>query len=434
MEVPLLLEPPAYGATIGPARRANGARLVAVCAALGSLLAVCCAVLVSGGKMSTKAQGLPGFELSLNSAMEVFIHNTIQRERAEAAAQQAEVQRLAAVPAVSVATQRLAAATRKQGSKPEYGKTSSLGMIGTVNFRKVPSDSGPGQAVTASDDGSMYAPSSSWWPTSIFGSGQKAASDPGEGVVSFHIHTYDSGGQISEHYAGPYMHPVEEKHQKTLTFHKFADDSVSSPFFSTAEKKTPEKDLGITEHYSGSYLNVDKATKTFSPGVVSGATASKVWQPNAFEESKANSPAHFLAHTQGLASAPTDTHGLDNKPWRVPASDFPAHKTVQQDLEAKPKAFDVSSTRRHARSARNARAFCTQCSRVLHASAALFTTKPHLHALQCAMLFDAHVPPGAGAGGTEVRAVVLGNSSRAPRARGHGTCRREVRPACQHQR
>ena len=349
----LRLEPPAYGATIGPARRANGARLAAVCAALCSLLAVCCAVLVSGGKMSTNAQGLPGFELSLNSAMEVFVHNTVQRERAEEAAQQAEVQRLAAVPAVSVATQRLAAATRKQGSKPEYGKTSSLGLIGTVNFRKVPSDSAPGQAVTASDDGSMYSPSSSWWPTSIFGSGQKAASDPGEGVVSFHIHTYDSGGQISEHYAGPYLHPVEEKHEKTLTFHKFADDSVSSPFFSTAEKKTPEKDLGITEHYSGSYFNVDKSTHT---GVGSEATASKVWQPNAFEESKANSPAHFLAHTQGLASAPTDTHGLDNKPWRVPASDFPAHKTVQQDVEAKPKAFDVSSTRRLASSACNARA------------------------------------------------------------------------------
>jgi hypothetical protein len=401
MEVPLRLEPPAYGATIGPSRHSNGARLAAVCAALVSMLAVCCAMLASGGAMSTEAQGLPGFELSLNSAMEVFIHNTAQRERAEAAAQQAEVQRLAAVPAVSVATQRLAAATRKHSSKPEYGKTSSLGLMGTINFRKVPSDSGPGQVVTASDDGSMYAASSSMWPTSIFGSGHKAASDSGEGVVSFHIHTYDSGGQISEHYAGPYMHPVEHKPEKTLIFHKFADDSVTSPFFSTpAEEKTPEKDLGITEHYSGSYLHADKATK---------ATASKEWQPNAFEESKAKSQAQFLAHTQGLASAPTDTQGLDNKPWRVPASDFPAHNTVQQDFASKPQAFDVSATRRLARSA-------CKCG------------------LQCAMLSDAHALPGAGADRTEARAVFLGDGSRAPRARGHGACRREVRPACQYQR
>jgi len=60
---------------LGPSGRLAGAnvRLAAVCAALVSLLAVSCVVLTSG---QPTQHGLPGFELSLNSAMETFFKNT----------------------------------------------------------------------------------------------------------------------------------------------------------------------------------------------------------------------------------------------------------------------------------------------------------------------------------------------------------------------
>ena len=52
MEVaPLRLEPPAYGATIGPAGGGRGARLAAVLTALVSLLAVGCPDVVARRKL-----------------------------------------------------------------------------------------------------------------------------------------------------------------------------------------------------------------------------------------------------------------------------------------------------------------------------------------------------------------------------------------------
>ncbi len=334
MEVPLRLEPPAYGATIGPAGRERGVLLAAVLAALVSLLAVCCAVLASGGDRAQSAPGLPGFELSLKSAMEVFFKNTARRERAEAAAQQVEVQRLASVP-----NQPRRSATKPAATQHLAAAENAEHRVAEVQFRKLPSDSAFGSPVTASDEGygafstdggdsSLHAGAGSLlgaaknFASSIFGSGHEQSN----GVVEFHIH-----------------HKIQ-----------------------------PEKDIGITEHYSGSYLHKKDEPKPFAPGVVSGATAStiatmesnadamkRILQPVVPEakdtEKKA---AQYKARTQGLANAPAATHGLDNQPWRVPASDFPARKTVQQDLASKPMAFDVSASCRLARFAARACATC----------------------------------------------------------------------------
>ena len=369
---PLRLEPPAYGATIGPAGGGRGARLAAVLAALVSLLAVGCAVVSSGGSRAQASPGLPGFELSLKSAMEVFFKNTARRERAEAAAQQAEVQRLASVPP---ATQHLAAA--------DNAAITAVLPSGAaeVKFRKVQSDSAFGSPVTASDEGygafstsrdsslkegaSSLIGAAKHLASSIFGSGHSQSN----GVVEFHIH------QVFQ----------------------------------------PNKDIGVTEHYSGSYLHKKDEPKPFAPGVVSGATAStiatmesdadamqRMLQPVAPEEKDTKkTAAQYKARTQGLANARTTTHGLDNKPWRIPASDFPARKPVQQGLASKPKAFDVSVSCRLASGARA----CVTCDARPAARASMRDLRPDKHAL-----------PGAGAQGAEVGAGFLGRSARTPRA------------------
>ena len=118
----LRLEPQAYGATIGvPGVRGMGFRVAAVCAALVSLLAVSCAVLMSGVDSATPPRGLPGFELSLNSAMETFFQNTAARERKEAAAQQLTVQQL------SVASRHAPAGAAAAKPEPKHSRAVTPG-------------------------------------------------------------------------------------------------------------------------------------------------------------------------------------------------------------------------------------------------------------------------------------------------------------------
>ncbi len=112
------VEPQAYRATIGAPGRGMGPRIAAVCAALVSLLAVSCAVLLSGSGTAAPASGLPGFELSLNSAMETFFQNTVAREQKEAAAQRLTVRQLALAPEPPKHADRLAAAPPARAAAP----------------------------------------------------------------------------------------------------------------------------------------------------------------------------------------------------------------------------------------------------------------------------------------------------------------------------
>ena len=228
----LRLEPQAYGATIGiPGARGMGFRVAAVCAALVSLLAVSCALLMSGFDAAVPSRGLPGFELSLNSAMETFFQNTAARERKEAAAQRLTVQQLSFAP------------SHAKRHIQHFAQTAAK-----------PASTRSHTAVTPP------ATSTHKTPTLLTKKGERAHDDaPRTAAKAAHIQTNDRD---------KFLHKLEEEHAQPRT-----------------------------------------------------------------------------AQMEGLATKPSGMHGLDNKPWAAPSSDFQVKKArrPQASPATRKKAdFDVS--------------------------------------------------------------------------------------------
>lgn len=279
MEEPLRLAPEAYGATIGPAvRGARITRLSAVCAALVSLLAVCCVVLSSSAGDSQRdmtMKGLPGFELSLRSAMETWLQNTEKREQAHAAAQRLAMQRLAARQAGQhVVFNKEKRVTR---SKREAGVASA-----TAEAMQALRDTHPVKSDHATKTALQFFP--------IPAEPDKAS--PGAGVIAFHVK------RISN--------VPDDVADVALRNHMTVEDVVAQKggdVSSTAPKK-------------------ENTLPFFGTGRV---------EPPERADNK-----EMKAKMEGLASKPTK--GLVNQPWNAPSSDFLAASQAQ----AKTTEFDVS--------------------------------------------------------------------------------------------
>ena len=311
MEVPLRLEPQAYGATIGPTGREASVRLAAVCAALVSLLAVCCVLFTSDHQLPTTPHGLPGFELTVNSAMATFFKQTAARERAEAVAQQEDVK-------------RLATATMPQ-TRPR-----TQGLVVEPNPLYEFSTGAP--TVSPSDGDSIRHLSADTKKDSSATGGMMQAMTKAVQSVT-----------------GPLFNAGPRPHKGSIFIH-FTSDEPNQPksaFVAPASSEETGKDIGVAEHYSGSYLHKEEARTLggSSPGVMSGATASAIANlqniAGAMQEAK-HTKKHSvedMAKTQRLATAPAQMHGLENKPWSAPASDFP---TAPKTKLAQTKDFDVS--------------------------------------------------------------------------------------------
>lgn len=228
----LRLEPQAYGATIGiPGARGMGFRVAAVCAALVSLLAVSCALLMSGFDAAQPSRGLPGFELSLNSAMETFFQNTAARERKEAAAQRLTVRQLSFAPSPAKQHTQHFAHTAAAAAKPASTRS---------------------HAVTPA------APSTHKASTLPTKKGERAHDDASRSAAKAHV----------QNDRDKFLHALREEHAQPRT-----------------------------------------------------------------------------AQMEGLATKPSGMHGLDNKPWAAPSSDFQVKKTLrpQASPTTRKKAdFDVS--------------------------------------------------------------------------------------------
>jgi hypothetical protein len=238
------VEPQAYRATIGAPGRGMGPRIAAVCAALVSLLAVSCSVLLSGSGTAAPARGLPGFELSLNSAMETFFQNTVAREQKEAAAQRLSVRQLALAPKHA---DRLAA--------------------------------GPPAQASARPPAVVAAPSPTRPPAAA-------------------KHTTDV--------TAPSAHEVAER------THAAASRGTAPE----ASKKEGDREEFLKELH----------------GMHSEHMRTRAQQHGAKMRG---------AKMEGLATKPAGMHGLDNKPWTAPSSDFSASNKRPQAL-AEQADFDVS--------------------------------------------------------------------------------------------
>ena len=279
MEEPLRLAPEAYGATIGPAvRGARTTRLSAVCAALVSLLAVCCVVLLSSGGDSQRdmtMKGLPGFELSLRSAMETWLQNSEKREQEHAAAQRLAMQRLAA----RQAGQHVVFNKEKRGtrSKREAGVASA-----TAEAMQALRDTHPVKSDHATKTALQFFPIPA----------EPEKTSPGAGVIAFHVKTISNvPDDVADVALRNHMTVEDVVAQKGGALSSTAPKKENTlPFFGTGREEPPDR-----------------------------------------ADNK-----EMKAKMEGLASKPTK--GLVNQPWNAPSSDFLAASQTQD----KTTEFDVS--------------------------------------------------------------------------------------------
>ena len=389
-EVPLRLQLQAYGATIGPSGRLAGAnvRLAAVCAALVSLLAVCCVVLTSG---QPTQYGLPGFELSLNSAMETFFKNTAAREQHEAKVQQDEMSRLAVAPhsplvlAVGkIQTQGLAAVANKifaasmvRSPLTNIAGASEVNRLSSEAMHRMTAVQGSSyKKPAARPSAATPAPLSHAAPAYVAPPAPKPLAAPATTQTVKHgaparppshdalpapeyaaplapkpfvaLAVPHTAPVTSWHTALPapaYAAPPAPKPSVALAVpHTAPAPAVSrAPTHSAVAPNanyvsgTAAPKISYMDHYLGSYVHppAEHAPGGSSPGVVRGGASE-----HTLNNLKSRASMQ-VAQTERLASKPFP-EGLSNKPWSAPASDFNALKSRSQ---AAPQTadFDVSS-------------------------------------------------------------------------------------------
>ena len=388
-EAPLRLQPQAYGATIGPSGRLASAnvRLAAVCAALVSLLAVCCVVLTSG---QPTQHGLPGFELSLNSAMETFFKNTAAREQHEAKVQQHEMSRLAVAPHSPLVlavgkkqTQGLAAVANKnfaasmvRSPVTNIAGASKVRLTSEAMHRMTAVQGSRYKKPAARPAAAAPAPLAHAAPAYVAPPAPKPLAAP----VTTQTVKHSAPAPPPSHdalpapqYAAPpapkpFVAPAVPHTAPVTSWHT----ALPAPAYAAPPAPKPSVALAVphtapapaasrapthsavapnanyvsgtvapkksyVDHYLGSYVHppAEHAPGGSSPGVVRGGATE-----HTLNNLKSQASMQ-VAQTERLASKPFP-EGLSNKPWSAPASDFNAPKsrsrTAPQTAD-----FDVSS-------------------------------------------------------------------------------------------
>jgi len=298
------LQPQEYGAIVGPSGRLVGARLAAVCAALVSLLAVCAVVLVSGSSQPTTQERLPGFELSLNSAMETFFKNTAAREQQEATVQQVAISKLAVVPKAVLSaftkshTQGLAAAPNpvvKGTQKPAH-------------VAAAPALAAPAAATAATP--SVVTPNPYY--------SSRAA--PKTAYV--------------DHYSGSYEHPPAPERAPGGSSPGVVVGATENALNNLKSSKKAAHIEGLSNKPLDWPEPAVKMVSAVAPKVAAKATAPKALTKAA----KVVAKKAVAAPVKAVVPERLHMEGLSNTPWSAPLSDFNAPKP--QVLVAAPQTAD----------------------------------------------------------------------------------------------